>query len=193
MTNIVVVVDSQNSFCHPDGISTKRFAKTEKTLRELQHTIARIKLFLDNARAQNVPVAYLCANENATNVAWWNLQIHDNLKPREGEEVLWRNGTEDDRALDITVRSLSKKFPDPHFFLCGFYMHYCVTRVALHALKVGIPVSFVVDCAFPRLTQREQKSFSFIQEQVSFNFDASLARFVSMSDVFPNANPPAPK
>ncbi|MBI3019722.1 MAG: isochorismatase family protein [Parcubacteria group bacterium] len=190
MTDIIIVVDAQNSFCHPDGVDTRRFAKTEKKLGELKHTIAHIKLFLENARMQNVPVIYFCANENATNVALWNLQIHNDLKPREGEEVLWRNNPEDDRALDITVRSLSKKFFAPHFFLCGFYTHYCVTRVALHALKVEIPVAFVVDCAFPRMTQREQKSFSFIQEQVSFNFDASLARFVQMSAIFPDANPP---
>lgn len=193
MTDIVIVVDAQNSFCHLNGVSTREFAKTEKERRELEKTIARIKQFLEKARAREMPIFYLCANENATNVALWNIQIHYGLLPQANEEVFWRNDPEDDLALDKTIRSLQERFPEPHFLLCGFYSHWCVTRVALRAIKVSIPVSFVVDCVFYRLTNREQKSFSYIKEQVSFNFDESLMRFVMLDTVFPNANPPVPQ
>lgn len=193
MTDIVIVVDAQNSFCHPDGMSTREFAKTEKECRELEKTVMRMRRFLEKARAHEMPIFYLCANENAMNVALWNMEIHYDLLPQEREEVFWRNNPQDDSALDKTICSLQKRFPEPHFFLCGFYTHWCVTRAALHALKIGIPASLVVDCAFPRVTRREQKSFSSIKEQVSFNFDESLMQFVMMDAVFPDANPPVPK
>ena len=154
MTDIVVVVDAQNSFCHPDGVSTKRFAKTEKKLCELQQTIARLKLFLEKARVRNIPVVYLCANKNTKNVALWNLQIHNDLSPQKNDEVFWRNEPWDYGALNKTVHSLLERFADPHFFLCGFYANKCVAAVAMHFVERGIPISIIADCVYPSLTKR---------------------------------------
>lgn len=193
MTDIVIVVDAQNGFCHPEGIIGKQWVKTESRKRELTETVARIKAFLKTARTRGIPIVYLCSNEKQLSTDLdWHVQIHEDLAPQKQDDVFWRDAPGESRPLEKTNDFL-KKFPDPHLLLCGFYSDMCVANFAFKALKSGLPASFVINCVFPYFNKQKQKRFLGIHERLSYGFDDRLVRFLPMSAVFPNANPPVPK
>lgn len=196
MTDIVIVVDAQNGFCDPRCKELKQFVKTKKMIGEVRQTIARIKLFLADARGRGIPVFYLCANEGLlfTNLDY-SVQIHSELVPQKGEEVLWRktpNKKNDESLFEDSLLFLAR-FSDPRLLLCGFYSDKCVTSAALCALKMGYRIAFVTDCVFPLFDGRKQKWFLGIQEYVSFVVDFSRVEFLPMADIFHGAEPPVPK
>lgn len=196
MTDILLVVDAQNGFCDQWCKESKRFVKTEKGWKEIRQTIACIKTLLETARARGTPIFYLCANESLlfTNLDY-SVQIHPELVPHKGEEVIWRetpNKGDYGQSFENTLDFL-KRFSCPRLFLCGFYSDKCVTSAALSALRIGYSVSFITDCVFPRFNKRKQQRFLGMQEYVSFEVNFSRVQFLPMSAVLPNANPPVPQ
>lgn len=157
MADIVIVVDAQNGFCHPDGIIIERDSVTEDKKRKQGETVARIALFIEIARAREIPIFYLCTNKNllGSDDLHWHVKIHKDLAPRKNEEVFWRGNPNDDpfAADPELLRNVSRQ-AHTRLLLCGFYTDKCVASVALRAVERAIPVSIVADCVYPALTGR---------------------------------------
>lgn len=157
MADIVIVVDAQNGFCHPDGIIIERDSVTEDKKRKQGETVARIALFLEVARKRRAPILYLCTNKNllGSDDLHWHVQIHKDIAPQKDEETFWRGNPNDDpfTADPELLRNVSRQ-THTRLLLCGFYANKCVASVAMRAVERAIPVSIIVDCVYPALTGR---------------------------------------
>ncbi len=187
MTDIIVVVDAQNGFCHPEGAAIKN-KKTREEEMALGRIVVRIRNFLNEARAQGLPCTFLCANFRLlyTNLRW-DTQIHDELSPQKKELTFWRDNPDDDPFL-FGLDDFLKKFSNPNIILCGFLSDCCVEHTALMALKRKISVSFLLDCTYPPY-HKKRKSFLSAAQKKPWSVDVSLIRFATSQNILYKTTP----
>ncbi len=180
MTDIVIVVDASNGFCHPEGAVVKRACFTEERKDRLQKTVTRIKSFLDAVTTRGVPLLYLSVNERFRGTGLnWHAQIHKDLAPQNGRTVFWRDDPSDDPfASEPKLLRKIRRSAHPRIVLCGFYANKCVASVAMHVAERGIPLSIVTDCVYPSCTKRMEVWYTaYLARRWPKPIDTSLISF----------------
>lgn len=187
MTDILVVVDAQNGFCHPKGVKVK-YSKTRAEKRAIRKAVVRIRELLRRARTQKLLCVFLCGNSRMKQTDFhWDTEIHKELSPKGEEPTFWRNNPDDDPFL-YGLEDFLKSFSNPRLILCGFLGDCCVERTALMSLKRKIPVSFVFDCTYPSYYKKRRFFLSAAKEK-PWSVDVSLVCFVSSTNVLSKTTP----
>lgn len=109
--------------------------------------LERISLTIDKARTQSVPVIYIQHYEEQEgsdmqrgSEGW---QIHDTVKPLEGEVVIGKAYPDSFAATDLaeTLEDLDIN----HLVICGAQTDFCVRTTTMGALHRGYDVTVVED------------------------------------------------
>jgi len=109
--------------------------------------LERIAQTIDKARAQHVPVIYIQHVEDIEgsdmqrgSEGW---QIHDRVKPLEGEVVIGKEYP--DSFADTDLAETLEDLDINHLVICGAQTDFCVRTTTMGALNRGYDVTLVTD------------------------------------------------
>lgn len=148
MNPCTVVVDAQNSFCKPGGLSFDK--REQNTQHGITKALKNIRIFLGSSAARNADCVYLCNNKSFREDRYYfHLDIVDELRDHaEEHRLFWREDPSEDPFNNPSLVSYLKSHGFTSLALCGFYFEQCVSTTALCALKRKIPVTFITDCMY---------------------------------------------
>ena len=184
--NVLLIVDTQNGFCHPEGILSKE--RPSRVKHDITETVRRIVLFRGKLKTLGISCLYLCMNKKVRGgMLRWETEIIENLTPSIEEKVCWRDEPLEDpfnkwcgliRALQETVGENK-----PHLLLCGFWADECVLQVGIKALKRGIHSTIITDCVYPLFDTDLKKETIEGMKKIYPNLNPSLISFESQEQV----------
>jgi ureidoacrylate peracid hydrolase len=155
---MLLVVDMQNDFCHPDGAACKR----GRDMKFVQSMIPRLVRLVQQAREHEFPICFVrtSGNQWTNSPVWtefkntellactegsWGAEFHAGLRPRPGEMIVTKHrysafiGTD----LDMLLRARDIK----SLLVTGVGTGMCV----FHTLTVGFMLDYYItlveDCA----------------------------------------------
>ena len=155
---VLLVVDMQNDFCHPDGWVAAHGGSIERT----NAVIPKVRELIELARNKKIPIIHTqialtdetgglffdlrpIYKKGGIRKGTWGADFTDELKPRPGEHVVEKRrfsafiGTD----LEILLRGLEADF----LFVCGVATHLCVESTIRDAAQKDFRLALVKDCA----------------------------------------------
>lgn len=155
--SVVILVDVQNDFCHPEGAC----ARNGRDLRFVEQVMPSILNLVEEARKANVPIIYTkTIHSRWTNSAVWlskrkrhGIPVCDEgtwgsefykVTPREGEYVLikHRYSAFVNTDLDLLLRSKGLKT----LIMSGIATNVCVESTARDGYQRDYYIVFLEDC-----------------------------------------------
>jgi ureidoacrylate peracid hydrolase len=158
--SVLIVVDVQNDFCHPDGV----FGKAGVNLSALQASVDKILALLDAARASGVPVVFVKTHHDASNnsrafddrymrkaaraeicaTGTWGAEYY-RVRPAgtDCEVVKHRYSAFVGTSLEVVLRSLARQT----VLVCGVTSNVCVESTIRDAFQRDYRAVLVEDCA----------------------------------------------
>lgn len=154
---VLLVIDMQNDFCHPEGWAATHGGNVEFT----NAVIPKVKELVNLARDRKIPIIHTQIALTEETGGWffelrpiyknggirkgtWGADFVDELKPQPGEYVVEKRrfsafiGTD----LDIILRGLKADF----LFVSGVATHLCVESTIRDAAQRDYPLALVRDC-----------------------------------------------
>ncbi|WP_156960559.1 cysteine hydrolase family protein [Amycolatopsis taiwanensis] len=169
----LVVVDMQNSFCHPEGVVGRDFPvhECDSVVHETQQALAR-------ARELGVPIVYVYTTYRpdyldasptwrkvnaavAANKAMvegsWDAEIVAEIAPRPGDHLVVKRGFDGflHTYLEPTLRYLGAR----KLLLLGVYTNVCVETTARTAFQLDFEVTVLSDCTGDTSAEEREMSF----------------------------------
>lgn len=171
-SSVLLIVDMQNDFVHPDGSLYNPDA---------EETVPLISRLSDQARASNVPVWYTQDTHRDGDPEWdiwgrhcergkWGWEFVEELKPAEGDLVLQKSrydgfyGTQLEHQLQLNDRD--------HLIICGTVANICVHYTAASAGLRYMDVTHPVDA----ISALSEFDYHASLHQASWLFQAQLVR-----------------
>lgn len=170
----LVVVDMQNSFCHPDGaVSRTRWPvhECDSVLSEAQQALAR-------TRELGVPIVYVyttfrpdyldastmwrktaavAAENKALVEGTWDAEIVSEIAPLPGDPLVIKRGFDGflHTNLEPTLRHLGAR----KLLVMGVYATVCVETTVRTAFQLDFDVTVLSDCTGDTSTEQREMSF----------------------------------
>src|SRR5262245_7446073 len=158
--SVLVVVDIQNDFCHPDGV----FGKAGIDLRQLQASVNNLAPLIDTAHGIGVPVIFVKTHHDSWNnspafvdrymrkaagaeicaTGTWGAEYYG-LRPTKDdcEVVKHRYSAFAGTAFEVVLRSLARRT----IFVTGVTTNVCVESTIRDACMRDYRAILVHDCA----------------------------------------------
>lgn len=170
----VVVVDMQNSFCHPDGAVNR----TGMPVYDWDNVLSETKQALARARELGLPVVYVyttfrpdyldasttwrkrCTDAQANKALLegsWDAQIVPEIAPLPGDPMVVKHGFDGflHTNLEATLRHLGVR----NLLVLGVYANICVETTARTAFQLDFDVTVLSDCTGASSLENREMAF----------------------------------
>lgn len=170
MKTAFVLIDIQNDY----------FEKGTMTLVDSERASKSARLILDKFRAENLPIVHIqhiATNPTATFFLpnTWGSEIHDTVKPLEGEKVIVKHTPNSFRETELFAYLSGEQITD--LVICGMMTHMCVDATTRAAKDLGFNITLIGDaCSTKNLEINGQMVHA---EEVQKSFLAALNYFYS--------------
>jgi ureidoacrylate peracid hydrolase len=194
-TTVLLVVDMQNSFCHPDGITCRVGAP----LNEIDSVISNLAACIDSARARGIRVTYTrqgyapdyCDQGKAASSfpiaaairerggvvrGTWDHAVVDALAPQDGDIVI--DKTRLDSFLHTPLESILHNLGIESIVIGGCVTNFCVETTVRSAWQHDFDVTVIADATASFTPEMHERSLTTIAQ-------CFFAAVKSWREVFP--------
>lgn len=159
---VVLVVDVQNDFCHPEGA----FAKRGHDLSRVREMIPRLVRFIGEAKRASVPVVYLRiarreagewpsmerlrrarSGEDYARVAWegtWGAEFYGGIRPAPEDTVITKQRYSGFQKTDLNA--VLGRLGARTLLMTGVMTNVCVETTAREGFMLDYDIVMVSDC-----------------------------------------------
>jgi len=180
-TTTLLVIDMQNSFCHPDGIT----ATLTGQLDGIESVITNLADCIESARASGMTVAYTRQgyasdySDQGRSAArfpiagavrerrgairgTWDHAILDELKPQQGDVVI--DKTRLDSFLHTPLESILQDLDTDSMIIGGCVTNFCVETTVRSAWQRDFEITVLADATATFTPEMQQRSLTTIAE-----------------------------
>lgn len=138
MKTALLTIDIQNDY----------FEKGTMPLVEAAQASNNARLILDKFRADNLPIVHIQHIATKPTATFflpntWGAEIHDTVKPLEGEKVIVKHTPNSFRETELLDYLVVQQITD--IVICGMMTHMCVDATVRAAKDLGFQVTVIGD------------------------------------------------